>query len=339
MAKQAIPIREDGFVVHPHVVLLGAGASFAACPNGDRNGRKIPLLKDLPEILALEGRLEAAGFTLPIADFEETFTTICERSRHADLRAEIENRVFNYFSELELPVEPNVYDHLVSGLRPKDVIATFNWDSFLIQAMLRNKAFKTGPQFLFLHGNVLVAHCMEDRVTGFPGNTCSKCGKPLTQSKLLYPVGKKNYAEDGFIASQWDQLKRHLGFAYGFTIFGYSGPKTDAEARSLMANEWVSSPIYRQSEVEIIDILDRDELEKRWEDIIFSHHSRVAHDFSRSLIFNHPRRSTEALYDSLLMCNPRREEPFPKVKSIDQISSFIEPLVREEQEGRRNIGA
>ena len=31
----------------PHVVLLGAGASRAVCTNGDKHGRKLPLMSDL----------------------------------------------------------------------------------------------------------------------------------------------------------------------------------------------------------------------------------------------------------------------------------------------------
>jgi hypothetical protein len=37
----------------PHVVLLGAGASYAAFPNGDKNGHKLPLLKDFVEVIGL----------------------------------------------------------------------------------------------------------------------------------------------------------------------------------------------------------------------------------------------------------------------------------------------
>ena len=35
----------------PHVVILGAGASKAAFLGGDRNGKSIPLLDDLPDII------------------------------------------------------------------------------------------------------------------------------------------------------------------------------------------------------------------------------------------------------------------------------------------------
>ena len=42
--------------------------------------------------------------------------------------------LLDYFSSLALPEHPSIYDYLVLGLRPKDVIATFNWDPFLMLA-------------------------------------------------------------------------------------------------------------------------------------------------------------------------------------------------------------
>lgn len=35
----------------PHVVILGAGASKAAMPDGDKSGKMIPLMDNLPDIL------------------------------------------------------------------------------------------------------------------------------------------------------------------------------------------------------------------------------------------------------------------------------------------------
>ncbi|MBC8348881.1 MAG: hypothetical protein O3A82_02200 [Verrucomicrobia bacterium] len=35
----------------PHVVLLGAGASMASFPEGDRNGNILPGMNDLPTIV------------------------------------------------------------------------------------------------------------------------------------------------------------------------------------------------------------------------------------------------------------------------------------------------
>ncbi|MBS3101438.1 hypothetical protein J4204_04850 [Candidatus Woesearchaeota archaeon] len=38
----------------PHVVVLGAGASRATCPDGDKNGKKLPLMSDFVKILGLK---------------------------------------------------------------------------------------------------------------------------------------------------------------------------------------------------------------------------------------------------------------------------------------------
>jgi hypothetical protein len=43
----SLPAHDGKFVLSPHVVLLGAGASLAAFPNGDANGNKLPLMNDL----------------------------------------------------------------------------------------------------------------------------------------------------------------------------------------------------------------------------------------------------------------------------------------------------
>ena len=45
-AQQEIEQIEMG---RPHVVILGAGASYAAFPNGDMHGRKLPLMNNFVE--------------------------------------------------------------------------------------------------------------------------------------------------------------------------------------------------------------------------------------------------------------------------------------------------
>lgn len=47
----------------PHVVLLGAGASCAAIPNGDKNGRKISGMNGFIEKLGLTDIIEKNSFT------------------------------------------------------------------------------------------------------------------------------------------------------------------------------------------------------------------------------------------------------------------------------------
>ena len=55
----------------PHVVILGAGASVAAFPKGERNGKQLPLMNDLTRIVGLEPLLKRARLTqAPRESFE-----------------------------------------------------------------------------------------------------------------------------------------------------------------------------------------------------------------------------------------------------------------------------
>jgi len=127
--------RDDEFLVdeevadvtmgRPHLILLGAGASRATCPNGDKNGRVLPLMLDFTEVLDIKSLLRSWGLD-PDRNFEDIFSELYENSDISKID-EIQSRIESYFSELELPNYPTVYDHLVLSLRDNDVIATFNW--------------------------------------------------------------------------------------------------------------------------------------------------------------------------------------------------------------------
>ncbi len=47
----------------PHVLILGAGASRAAFPKGDRNGKSLPLMDDFVETVGLNSILEEQGIS------------------------------------------------------------------------------------------------------------------------------------------------------------------------------------------------------------------------------------------------------------------------------------
>ena len=57
----------------PHVVILGAGSSLAAFPDGDRNGLQLPLMHNLIKVVGLEQILERHGIDADIANFEEFY--------------------------------------------------------------------------------------------------------------------------------------------------------------------------------------------------------------------------------------------------------------------------
>lgn len=316
----------------PHVVLLGAGASIAAYLHWGRKGPQLPSMQDLIEVLSLRAVIEDAGYSAAGLNFEAFYDDLSSSGKNEELRAIIESRVYDFFSTLALPDEPTIYDYLVLSLREKDIIATFNWDPFLLQAFMRNEVVtKTRrPRITFLHGNVKVGICGACEVAGVNGRRCSRCGMLLESSKLLYPVKHKNYSDDPFIKTEWEVLRNKLNRAYFLTIFGYSAPTTDVEARSLMLEVWKANSSLELAEVEVIDIRSRDDLEVTWHDFFFSHHYMTAKDIFRSYLFTHPRRSCDAFAAATLMCEPWHDNPFPKFKTLHELQEWVAPLIAEE---------
>ena len=60
----------------PHVVFLGAGASKAAFPHGDRNGRHLPLMNELPSVLGEAWIALVLKSKAPEGDFESQYSWI-----------------------------------------------------------------------------------------------------------------------------------------------------------------------------------------------------------------------------------------------------------------------
>lgn len=317
----------------PHIVILGAGASRAAFPGGDANGKRLPVMADLIGLLNLAPAIANAGFS-DTSDFESLYDEIATSGKAPGLKAEIEAKVEAYFAALELPESPTLYDYLILSLRESDYIATFNWDPFLAQAFRRNQQTAGVPKLLFLHGNVEVGLCPIDRVKGFRGDNCQKCGAPLQPSRLLYPVRQKNYNSDPFIESEWKELESALGRGYMLTIFGYSAPKTDVEAVGLMLRGWGTNPTFELAQVSIVDIKPESELETTWERFFCRTHYGTTTSVWNSRLFRHPRRSGEALAMATLQNDPWHDNPFPKLRSLSQIHAWLAPLIVEERAGR-----
>jgi hypothetical protein len=317
----------------PYVVILGAGASRAAFPNGDAKGRRLPLMADLAECLGVRSELKAGGFPEE-ADFESIYDELATSGANPSLKAEIESRVHAYFKAMELPETPTLYDYLLLSLRDKDYIATFNWDPFLARAFIRNREVASLPRILFLHGNVEIEICLSDRTKAFRGDTCRKCGGSLAPSKLLFPVRQKNYKSDSFIAMEWKELEASLNNGYMLTIFGYGAPETDVEAVDLMLRGWSKNPTFDLAEVEIVDTKPMTQLKKTWERFLCRTHYTTGADLWGTWLLQFPRRSCEALTMATLQNDPWRQNTFPKFKSLSKLHAWIAPLVAEENKGR-----
>ena len=239
-----------------------------------------------------------------------------------------------FFGVCFSPAGPTLYDHLVLGLRKKDVIATFNWDPFLVQAIRRNAILSDrGPQLLFLHGNVMVGFCAEHSVQGPFGGSCGKCGKPLASSKLLYPVLEKNYDADPMISASWKQLRADLEASFMVTIFGYGAPASDAAAIKMLKDGFGDSRQRQLNQIEIIDTKPQGQLWGLWEPFLQIHHYhyRIHASFYDSWIARHPRRTGEAYISQNIYGEWISGNRIPVQLEFTDLWKWMEPLIEAEE--------
>lgn len=318
-----------------HVVILGAGASKASCNiNEEKNGKRIPLMNDLVNLINLHDELKDFPDNLRNENFENIFSTLYEKEPNSIRLQMIEKKIYDYFSDLKLPDVPTIYDYLVLSLRKKDLIATFNWDPFLWQAFERNLEFtKNLPGIVFLHGNVAIGIDEESKSFGPKGQISLKSNKPFKPIKLLYPIKNKNYNEDPYIKDQWNLLSKYLKKPARVTIFGYSAPKTDIEAINIMKKAWGDpEKDKRFTQFEIIDIQSEEKLTNSWKGFIFSHHYEITKDFFKSSIVRFPRRTGEVFFENYL-CGKFYEENYPpSFKSLQEMWNWYYQFIKYEKE-------
>lgn len=176
-----------------HVVILGAGASIASTyRNSELNGKRLPSMDNFIDIIGLSDLIEDVPENLRDNNFEKLYGNLHRENPNSEILIEIENRIKEYFGNMELPNEPTIYDYIVLSLRNKDLIAKFNWDPFLYQAWVRNRKFTDDlPYLSFLHGNVAIGYSKEDKRCGPVGMQMRRNGGLFEPTRLLYPVEKK----------------------------------------------------------------------------------------------------------------------------------------------------
>ena len=240
MRKEKL-IRSPLEEARPHVVLLGAGASLAAFPNGDRLGRKLPLMKNLVEVIDLEPLIEQTGKKINQENnFEAIYSRIASNPNHFGIKEKIEAKVREYFTSLEITNSTTLYDRLLLSLRRKDAVFTFNWDPFLFDAYFRNRHIPALPEIFFLHGNVRIGRCStHTEKWGKRLSQCPICSRPFKDVPLLYPVKQKNYSDDIYIIGSWNSARQFFREAFVLTVFGYSAPESDVEAVKVLKQSWL----------------------------------------------------------------------------------------------------
>lgn len=318
------------FFGRPHLVILGAGASIAALPDGDRYGRSLPVMATLSSVVGLDELFVAHGLPTPGPSIEAVYSDLVSAGGEPRLLSELEARVQAYFSVLELPDEPTLYDHLVLSLRSKDAIATFNWDPFLWQALQRNSEAAPLPKAFFLHGNVAIGACTTDKRIGDRRDFCRICGVPFSPLPLLYPVKDKDYATDPVIAAQWNSFESYLESSYLLTVFGYGAPSTDAKAVELMKAAWHRTGERELEELEIIDIRPDQELAASWNSFIVRNHYRITDSFEHSMMSRWPRRTCEAIYNQFMMLQLSAENRAPRLGCLGDVQEWYQQYTRHE---------
>lgn len=319
----------------PHVVLLGAGASVATIPYGDKSGKKISAMKGFIKKLGLQSLIADLDLKTSSDNLEDIYMEMYERDDCKKQIVQLEDAIEKYLCEYELPDEPTTYDFLILSLTKKDLIATFNWDPLLVEAFIRcRKITNNLPQMAFLHGNIAVATCEKDMVLGSPYGMCPKCGNMLKKVPLLYPIRNKNYKSNPYIASAWKQLEQYLQIAYRVTIFGYSAPKSDKAAVAMLKSAWGAVEDRNLEEIEIIDIRTEEDVIQSWDDFIHTHHYSVFSEFFDSSLGKFPRRTCELLFDNTQ--NNKwmyGNKGFKEGMTFSDISVFLAGLIKDENSG------
>lgn len=326
-----------------HVVILGAGASIASTyRNAEKNGKKLPSMDNFIEVVGLSDILDSVSEDLKATNFEKLYSNLHRDNPNSDEIKEIEKRVHVYFGDMQLPNEPTIYDYLLLSLRPKDMIATFNWPPFLYQAYCRNGHVGDMPYLSFLHGNVAIGYSKKDKRTGAAGGINKKTLSYYEPTKLLYPIEQKNYNNDECIVMEWARTKYWLEAESTklVTIFGYGVPATDVEAVNLLNEAWGGKDKRNMEQFEIIDIRPEDEVRTQWDNFIHTHHYWYATDFFKCSLARNPRRTSESYFQHITPMTPdeafSESNPVPDdFKTLEELWDWFKPLIEAEEKWKK----
>lgn len=326
-----------------HIVILGAGASIASTiRNPEKSGKKLPSMDNFIDIVGLQDIVDAIPIELRAKNFEQLYTNLHNINPGSEEIVEIEMRVRIYFADMQLPNVPTIYDYLVLSLRPRDLIATFNWDPFLYQAFVRNSKVADMPRLAFLHGSVSLGYSVEEQRAGPAGMYLKATGSYFEPTQLLYPITKKNYNQDEFTIHEWDRVKYWLGEKSTklVTIFGYGAPASDVEAVQLLNDAWGSKDERSMEQFEILDVRPEEIVRRQWDNFIHSHHYDYATNFFESSIAHNPRRTSESYFQHITPTTVdeafSESNPVPSdFKTLEELWAWFKPLVEAEEKWKK----
>ncbi len=326
-----------------HIVILGAGASVAATQRTSlKDNKQLPLMKNFIEVVGLTDIVANLPGHIKSDNFENLYSNLYLDDPKSYTIKVIEKTVYDYFKNLKLPDEPTIYDYLVLSLRPRDIIATFNWDPFLYQAWSRNHHIGDRPYIAFLHGNVAIGYSSIDKRWG-PSEMYAKATRNyMSPTRLLFPVTQKNYNGDEFITKQWAMFKDFLSDknVKRVTIYGYGAPETDKEAMNIMLEAWGGGKVRRMESFEIIDVREEKDVVRPWKKFINDYDYEFTTDFFQSSLAYNPRRSSESFFqhtEPLTVDEAFSESnPVPSsFKTLQEMWDWYKPLIDAEEKWKQ----
>ncbi len=118
-------------------------------------------------------------------------------------------------------------------------------------------------------------------------------------------------------------------------MFGYGAPVSDIEAVSLLNNAWGTPDERNMEQFEIIDVTPEEELRKRWDGFIHSHHYDITNNYFNSSLAYNPRRTSESYFSHYEPMTPaeafRKSNPIPQhFDNLKKLWKWHEPLIEAE---------
>lgn len=89
-----------------HTVILGAGATIAAIPNGDRNGKISSVMDGLIKKLELSDILHGIDLHIESSNLVDIYPELSSRPECKEVVKQLEKSIYDYFASLELPDYP-----------------------------------------------------------------------------------------------------------------------------------------------------------------------------------------------------------------------------------------
>ena len=201
---------------------------------------------------------EFLSLVISAVDFPFFMEGICESWRKSALRL-----LTDFMAERAQESEGSeLLDKFVKNLNLGDVIITFNWDNLIERELYKQKKpvnFHSKDDqavaVLKLHGSINWTEIPEGLVLKYPESVINLSDRivhtldhtyydlwdSLDTPPLIVPPGlSKRVIVNPFFKNIWDQAFQSIIDSDSLSIIGYSIPKDDVQARSLLTIGWFS---------------------------------------------------------------------------------------------------